>query len=122
VPLFGQDVTEANLPQEVNRDRLAINFTKGCYIGQETVARVDALGHVNRLLVALRGVGDKAPDVGLELTDAAGKPIGALTSAAYSYRLGCPIALGYVRRQLANAGTAVQSAQGTFVVTATPIA
>ncbi len=120
-PHFGQDITDANLPQEVHRDRLAISFTKGCYIGQETVARIDALGHVNRLLVALVGDGAKAPEVGLELQDADGKASGAVTSAAFSHRLGRPIALGYVRRQLAKAGTEVQSASGPFVVTATPI-
>ena len=49
-PLYGRDITAENLPQEIDRDRLAISFTKGCYLGQETVARIDALGHVNRLL------------------------------------------------------------------------
>ena len=49
-PVFGRDVTPENLPQEVGRDSRAINFVKGCYLGQETVARIDALGHVNKLL------------------------------------------------------------------------
>ena len=47
-PVFGRDVDEDNLPQEVGRDAVAISFVKGCYLGQETVARIDALGHVNR--------------------------------------------------------------------------
>ena len=53
-PFYGQDITTENLPQEVNRDKTAISFTKGCYLGQETVARIDALGHVNRLLGLLQ--------------------------------------------------------------------
>ena len=44
VPLFGCDITEDNLPQEIGRNKQAISFTKGCYLGQETVARIDALG------------------------------------------------------------------------------
>ena len=52
-PVFGHEVTEKNLPQELGRDVQAINFVKGCYLGQETVARLDALGHVNQLLKGL---------------------------------------------------------------------
>lgn len=47
VPVIGQDTTGNTLPQELLRDELAISFTKGCYLGQETVARLDAMGHVN---------------------------------------------------------------------------
>lgn len=47
VPLIGQDTSANTLPQELLRDELAISFTKGCYLGQETVARLDAMGHVN---------------------------------------------------------------------------
>src|SRR5205807_8624579 len=53
-PCFGRDVTPENLPQEVGRDARAINFVKGCYLGQETVARIDALGHVNKHLKGLK--------------------------------------------------------------------
>ena len=53
-PVFGKDVTDKNLPQEIGRDDRAISFVKGCYLGQETVARIDALGHVNQLLKGLR--------------------------------------------------------------------
>ncbi len=47
VPIVGQDTTATTLPQELLRDDFAISFTKGCYLGQETVARLDAMGHVN---------------------------------------------------------------------------
>ncbi len=56
-PRFGIDISDKNLPQEVARDRWTISFTKGCYLGQETVARIDALGHVNKLLVGVQFVG-----------------------------------------------------------------
>ena len=47
LPLIGQDTTATSLAQELLRDAWAISFTKGCYLGQETVARLDAMGHVN---------------------------------------------------------------------------
>lgn len=52
-PLSGIDTSADNLPQEIDRDKTAISFKKGCYLGQETVARLDALGHVNRKLVGV---------------------------------------------------------------------
>ncbi len=53
-PFYGADISDKNLPQELARDNRAISFTKGCYLGQETVARIDALGHVNQTLVGVR--------------------------------------------------------------------
>ena len=50
---LGKDIPEKTLPQEVGLNARAISLTKGCYLGQETVARLDALGHVNRRLVVL---------------------------------------------------------------------
>ncbi|MEL6897174.1 MAG: hypothetical protein AAFP90_13805 [Planctomycetota bacterium] len=51
-PVFGVDITDANLPQEADRDDRCISFTKGCYLGQETIARLDAMGQVQRKLLA----------------------------------------------------------------------
>ncbi len=120
-PHFGIDITDANLPQEIGRDRQAISFTKGCYIGQETVARIDALGHVNRLLVGLRGTGESAFPAGMELHAEDGKAVGAVTSTAYSHRLQQPIALGYVRRAQATPGTKLTSPSGPVEVVALPM-
>ncbi|CAN5630406.1 glycine cleavage T C-terminal barrel domain-containing protein [soil metagenome] len=103
-PVFGQDVTEKNLPQEVGRDDQAISFVKGCYLGQETVARIDALGHVNRLLKGLRIAGDTPPPPGSVLK-AVDKEVGTITSASISLRSGEPIALAYVRSTQARPGT-----------------
>jgi folate-binding protein YgfZ len=124
-PLYGRDITEKNLPQEVNRDTRAISFTKGCYLGQETVARIDALGHVNRVLVGLRFSGQEIPDAGTELhaTDAqeGGSAIGSVTSAAWSPRLNNALALGYVRRGHTQAGARLASSAGPAEVVPLPL-
>ena len=108
-PASGREATEKNLPQELGRDDRAISFTKGCYLGQETVARLDALGHVNRLLRGLAIDADRPPEAGARLADeATGKEVGWITSAARSERTGSPIALGYVRTSHAEPGTRVK--------------
>ena len=60
-PIYGLDFSDANLPQEIARDPYAISFTKGCYLGQETVARLDALGQVQKKMVLLQISGDTLP-------------------------------------------------------------
>ncbi|GAC1449287.1 MAG: glycine cleavage T C-terminal barrel domain-containing protein [Isosphaeraceae bacterium] len=105
-PSFGRDIKPDNLPQEVARDAQAINFVKGCYLGQETVARIDALGHVNRLLRGLifpRGVAIPPP-IGAAL-EVDGKPAGTVTSSAFSAGRDAPVALAYVRTAHAQAAT-----------------
>lgn len=60
VPLFGVDLDSGHFPQEADRDAEAIHFRKGCYLGQETIARIDALGHVNHYLRRLKWAGSAA--------------------------------------------------------------
>jgi folate-binding protein YgfZ len=96
-PVFGRDVTPENLPQEVDRDDRAINFVKGCYLGQETVARIDALGHVNKVLKGLKIPEGPVPSPGAELETPDGKRVGTITSSAFSPGWGFAVALGYVR-------------------------
>lgn len=115
LPLDHVDVNEKNLPQEVNRDDLAINFTKGCYLGQETVARIDALGHVNRRLLSLKLDGADPPPPGAPLR-AGDKEVGVVTSACRSQRAGAPLALAYVRRGHDEAGGQLQSDYGTATI------
>jgi folate-binding protein YgfZ len=103
-PASGRDVTPGNLPQEVGRDALAINFVKGCYLGQETVARLDALGHVNRILKGLKVEGSAVPPAGATVS-AGGKAVGSVTSSAWSPGWNAPVALAYVRVAQAGAGT-----------------
>lgn len=121
VPLFGRDITDDNLPQEIGRDAKAISFTKGCYLGQETIARIDALGHVNRVLVRVRFVSDTMPSAGTSLASD-GKDVGHVTSIAWSPQLHAPLAFALVRRAHAKAGTELSSPVGSAVVVSLPIA
>jgi folate-binding protein YgfZ len=107
-PQWGADMDDSTLPQEANFDELgAISYTKGCYIGQETVARIHFRGHVNRLLRKLRFVTRPAPPKGAELIDETGKVIGDIRSVALSPRFG-GVALGMVRREILP-GTTLQA-------------
>ncbi|MBX9791727.1 MAG: hypothetical protein K2Y37_22625 [Pirellulales bacterium] len=122
-PLFGVDITPRHLPQEVARGARTISFVKGCYLGQETVARIDALGHVNRLLCGLRCVDSgKSSDSqfapGAALTVDA-KQVGEVTSSSRSARLGT-IGLGYVRRENALPGSRLESTSGAVEVVQLP--
>ena len=99
-PEWGVDMDDNLLAQEVDMDRLeAISFTKGCYTGQETVARVHYRGHVNRLLRGLRFSEPAVPPVGTELQDAEGRTVGSVKSGVISPRRGA-IALAIVRREI----------------------
>jgi folate-binding protein YgfZ len=105
VPWYGHDVDETVLLPEIPLDHL-VSYTKGCYIGQEIVARVKYRGHVNRLLVGLALDGDRVPEFGaLVLKDDA--EAGRVKSAVHSFSLNRPIALGFVRREWAEPGTVV---------------
>ena len=118
-PLYGRDINEQHLPQEVDRDAQAISFRKGCYLGQETVARIDALGHVNRKLRGLKFTGNSEPPIGLPLMDAE-KQVGEVTSATWSPKFGAPLALGYVRRGHNEPGTRLTSSLGDVEVVQLP--
>lgn len=108
-PEWGIDMDDSTIPQEANFDELhAISYTKGCYVGQETVARVHFRGHVNRHLRGLRFVSDTPPPAGAQLADSAGKVVGDVRSAAISPRLG-GVALGMVRREV-EMGTTLRAA------------
>ena len=117
-PEWGLDMDDSALAQEVDMDRLnAISYSKGCYTGQETVARVHFRGHVNRLLRGLRFDAAIAPPTGTELIDAEAKVVGTVRSGAVSPRFGA-IALGLVRREI-EPGTAlrVQGDDGMIATT-----
>lgn len=100
-PEWGIDIDDTTIPQEANFDELdAISYTKGCYIGQEVVARVHFRGHVNRHLRGLRAASTEAPPTGAQLIDEAGNHVGDVRSSVASPRLG-GIALAMVRREVA---------------------
>ena len=107
-PQWGIDMDDSMLAQEMDMDRLdAISFTKGCYTGQETVARVHYRGHVNRLLRGLLFQDPRLPPTGTSLVDESGKEVGTVKSGAVSPRLGA-IALALVRREV-EPGTTVRA-------------
>lgn len=113
-PIDGVDVSEKNLAQELDRIERTISFKKGCYLGQETVARLDALGHVNKTLVGVRFAeadADRVPPAGTELT-AGGRAVGEVTSATYSPTLATSVALAYVRQGSNAPGTKLDSSFG----------
>jgi folate-binding protein YgfZ len=103
VPKWGVDMDENTIPNEAGLEARAINYVKGCYIGQETIARIRTYGHVNRRLVQMAVTAEGVPARGDGIL-ADGREVGQVTSAARSSRLGKPLALGYVRREFATAG------------------
>jgi folate-binding protein YgfZ len=102
-PCFGRDITAANLPQEVDRNAVAISFVKGCYLGQETVARLDALGHVNKVLIGAIAENERVPSPG-SILRADGKDVGVVTSSTFSPASSRGVVIGYVKSAQAGPG------------------
>jgi folate-binding protein YgfZ len=119
-PVIGLDITDKNLPQEVGRNEKAISFTKGCYLGQEIVARIDSRGAVSKVLCGLRFQTAEVPPRGAELMHE-GQPAGQITSAAYSPGFQASVALGYVRRPFHEPGVVLDSEFGPATVMALPM-
>ena len=116
-PLFAAEITETALPQEIGRDEQAISFTKGCYLGQETVARIDALGHVNWHLVRLEfepAADGKNIEAGMEVV-VAEKVVGNVTSVSWSPSTESPIALARVRREVSDGTSVAVSGRSAIV-------
>jgi aminomethyltransferase len=103
-PRWGVDLDEDRLVLEANLDD-AVSLTKGCYLGQEVVARATARGHINRKLRGLVLDGDRPAARGAKLSGAGRDDAGAVTSSVISPRVGAPIALAYVHRTVWDAGT-----------------
>jgi len=123
-PQYAIDLCDDNLAQEANRTTEAISFTKGCYLGQEPIARLHAMGHVNRELVCVEvepaadeAAGQRVPAAGIVLLhpDKPDKQIGTLTSTAWSPGREKTVGLGMLRSQFAKPGTEVPTAAGNTV-------
>ncbi len=128
VPRWGRELGERTIPHEAGVVERAVSFTKGCYTGQELVARLDARGA--RVPKRLLGVvlppsarqGPAAVDdlVGLELV-VGDRTVGALTSVAWSPSTGGPVGLAYVRREVEPPADCTTTAGGAHIV-ALPLA
>jgi folate-binding protein YgfZ len=117
IPWYGLDMDESTLPIEAGLEKNAISFNKGCYIGQESVARITYRGHVNRKLVGLSLSSDRLCSKGDKISKD-NQEVGWVTSSACSPNLKMAIALGYVRREVLEAGAAVRIETGSGSVSA----
>lgn len=119
IPRWGSEIDENSLVPEVNYDQLATSYTKGCYIGQEVVARLKSIGRVNYELRRLSG----PPCAELEKTFELPAPLllgeseaGRLTSAAVNPFTGRAIGLGLIHRNYLEPGTELESTEGVWKV------
>jgi folate-binding protein YgfZ len=119
IPRFGAEIDETVLPAEARLGR-AVSRSKGCYVGQEVVARMWAAGRVSHLLVGLAIGEAPVPEPGSEIT-AGGKRIGEVTSSCRSALAGS-IALGFVRAAHSATGTELCVAGRPARVAALPFA
>lgn len=109
IPRFAQDMDETNLPPEAGLDDRAISYTKGCYIGQEIIARIRTYGQVTKMLRGLRlENGLKSLPRKSDKLYRGEREIGYVTSCVFSPTLKTNIALAYVRREHNQIGTELE--------------
>jgi tRNA-modifying protein YgfZ len=106
LPEYGIDMDENRLAMEVNRTAQAICYTKGCFLGQETIVMARDRGQVNRLLMGVKIAGSAPVAPGTKLFRA-DDDVGQVTSSTFSPKLGQVVALAYLRRGSWDAGTEV---------------
>jgi glycine cleavage system T protein len=113
IPRYGIDMNESNFPMEAGLEKRAISYTKGCYIGQETIARADAQGRMNKRLMGLELTSKSAPTSGQAIlappasSGTQERVVGTVTSGIESPTLGNVIAMGYLHRDFAEPGSTV---------------
>ena len=120
IPRYGQDIRERDLPQETEQER-ALNFSKGCYIGQEIVERIRSRGNVHRKFTGFL-VDGPLPSAGTKI-QAEGKDVGEITSAASLPLSGGerPVALGYIRREVALSPKTLDAGGARLTVANVPL-
>ena len=107
IPRWGYELSDEIIPTEANLEASAIDYAKGCYIGQEVISRMKMSGQTNKRLCGLVAVNDEAMASGMRLLND-GKDVGWLTSVAQSVRLHRTIALGFVKRGFQTPGTQLE--------------
>jgi len=108
IPLYGADMDESTIALEANLGPTHISLTKGCYVGQEIIARIDSRGHTNRALTGLVFTAGNVPKPGDTIrSEEEGREVGRITSVIPSSPAveDMPIALGYVRHEHSDPGT-----------------
>jgi folate-binding protein YgfZ len=116
-PRYGIDMDETNVVTETNLDD-AVSYTKGCYIGQEIIARIKYRGHVAKKLTGFMFQKAALVERDARIHSEDGKEIGRVTSTTYSPHLGQTIALGYVKHDYLAPGTKVKIASRDIEVSA----
>jgi folate-binding protein YgfZ len=119
IPLYGQDIRERDLPQETDQQR-ALNFSKGCYIGQEIIERIRSRGAVHRTFTGFHSLGNlPAPGTPIQSD---GKDVGEVTSSAIipAATKDISVALGYLRREAALPGKKLVAADAELTVASLP--
>jgi folate-binding protein YgfZ len=107
MPRWGRELTEEIIPIEANLEGRAIDYEKGCYIGQEVISRIKMSGQTNKRLCGVVSLREAPLSTGMKLTATGekSKEAGWTTSATRSERLGKEIALAYIKRGFNSAGT-----------------
>jgi len=121
LPRYGIDLNEDTLPNEAGIQDQVISYTKGCFPGQEVIARIKTYGHVNKQLSGLILEGETLPKSGAEIFHNK-KSVGWVTSTTKSPFIGKIIALGYLRREALEAGTALSVVLDSETIQATSAA
>ncbi|APR99616.1 YgfZ/GcvT domain-containing protein [Pajaroellobacter abortibovis] len=119
IPVFGIDFDGTSYPQEAGLDKTAVSFSKGCYLGQEVVCMLELRGQVKKKLMRLAIQGDSPPPRGAELTNKEGMVVGSITSSEFHPGLDHVLALGWVKRSVAELGGPLQC--GTAGVSVIPL-
>jgi aminomethyltransferase len=119
IPRYGQDIRERDLPQETEQQR-ALNFSKGCYVGQEIVERIRSRGAVHRMFTGFNVEGE-LPALGAKI-QSEDKDVAEITSTASLPVAGGErrVALGYIRREIATPGKQLQSGSTQLSVATLP--
>jgi len=117
IPIYGVDLDETTTMPELGEK--GISYEKGCYIGQEVVAKVKYIGHVNRRFVGLAISGTNLPEIKSPVRKN-GKEVGYVTTALFSPGLNRPIALGFVNRSAYAPGGEVEVGGETATIVELP--
>jgi len=119
IPTYGVDIRERDLPQETEQAR-ALNFSKGCYVGQEIVERIRSRGAVHRKFTGFVTEGAAQVAAGAKIV-AGEKEVGEITSSAYLQAADKTVALGYIRREVGVPGREVMIGTARATVVALPV-